>query len=113
MKHLSFKLFLLVAIVITANSAIAQQPKTKVTLGIKPGYFFSSKGKGVLVDGVIEGKSATKAGIKEGDVIVAFDGKPITTIFEYKDALSLYRSGDKVKVTIKRGKTELVVDAVF
>ncbi|MBX2902896.1 MAG: PDZ domain-containing protein [Chitinophagales bacterium] len=112
MKSLFFKLFLLIAIVV-ANSAIAQQPKTKVTLGIKPGYFFSSKGKGVLVDGVIEGKSAAKAGIKEGDIIVAFDGKPITTIFEYKDALSLYRSNDKVKVTIIRGKDELVVDAVF
>ncbi len=95
------------------NIAFAQQPETKVTLGIKPGYFFSSKGKGVLVDDIIEGNAAEKAGIQAGDIITAFDDKPITTIFKYKDMLGQYKPGDKVKVTVQRKEQTIVLDAQF
>lgn len=92
---------------------IAQQPETKVTLGIKPGYLFSIQGKGVLVDEVIDGRAAQKAGIQDNDVITQFDDEVIKTIFDYRDLLNQYKPGDKVKVTVRRKETLLVLEAIF
>ena len=90
----------------------AQQPVTKVTLGIKPDYWHSVKG-GVTVGDVIAGKTAQKAGLKANDVIIAFDRNIIENIFDYKELLDKYSPGDKVKVTIIRDKKTLVFDVTF
>lgn len=100
----SLRLFfvLLLGISLPTTKAFSQQPKTKVTLGIKPDYMYTFKGEGVRVNGLVEGHSAEKAGIREGDIIVAFDDKKIKDIFAYRDQLSQYGPGDRVKVTVNR-----------
>ncbi len=95
----------------TALPAIAQQPDTKVTLGIKPDYLFS--GKGVRVKGILPGKTAEKYGIKTGDVILAFDEKPIKNVFAYRDLLSEYNPGDKVKIKLLRGDKTIFAEVTF
>ena len=83
----------------------------KVTLGIMPDYTFS--GSGVRVDGVSEGKTAQKAGIKAGDIILQLGDTKFTDVQSYMGALGKFNKGDATKVKVKRGNEELVFDIVF
>ncbi len=61
--------------------------------------------RGILVTNVIENGAAESAGLKENDVIVALDGKPVNTVGELQDHVGRHRPGDKVSVTyIRNGK---------
>src|SRR5262249_4395947 len=77
----------------------------KVTLGIMPNYTFD--GAGVRADGVTEGRPASKAGIKPGDVIVQLGDYPVSSMDTYMQALNKFQKGDKTKVKYKRGKDTL------
>jgi len=62
--------------------------------------------KGVLVSKVIEKSPAEKAGIKQGDVIVKFDGKPVHSGHELAIMVSQTKVGKEVEITVVRdGKT--------
>jgi aminopeptidase YwaD len=82
-----------------------------VSLGIMPDYTFS--GKGVRADGIIDGKIAQKAGIQAGDVIIKLGNNDFSDIYSYMTVLSKFKKGDATKVTVLRGKDELVFDIVF
>lgn len=110
---LRYSLLLLGAIFFHVHISFAQQPETKVTLGIKPDYMYTLKGKGVRVNGLVEGKLAQSVGIKEGDIITAFNGEDIKDIFEYKSQLEKISPGDKVKVTISRNGQVIAIPVWF
>jgi Zn-dependent M28 family amino/carboxypeptidase len=77
----------------------------KVTLGIMPDYLFD--GKGVKVDGVTDGKPASKAGIKRGDVIVQMGELKTEDMTSYMKALSHFKKGESTKVKVLHdGKEE-------
>jgi hypothetical protein len=69
-------------------------------LGTVPDY--GAEDKGVKLSAVREGSPAEKGGIKGGDVIIAYDGKPIATIYDYTDSLGRSKPGDKVDIVVKR-----------
>ena len=83
----------------------------KVTLGIMPDYTFS--GSGVRADGVTEGRPASKAGIKAGDVIVKLGETVVTSMESYMQALNKLNKGDKTKVIYKRGEETMESDIQF
>jgi putative serine protease PepD len=56
--------------------------------------------RGVAVVSVAPGGPADTAGIKVGDVIVAFDGKPTSSWDALGNAIRAHRPGDRVDVTI-------------
>ena len=112
MKNLKL-IFLGCLFVFASGKLFAQQPETKVTLGIKPDYWYTMDGTGVRLKGVVKGEIAEKLGMQEGDIILAFDDKPIKDIFAYKDLLSKYSSGDKVKVKVRRDKKIIYFNATF
>jgi Do/DeqQ family serine protease len=58
--------------------------------------------KGVLVNNVLDGSPASKAGIKIGDVIVAIDGKPVLRSDEVVHGVQAHNVGQQVKVTVLR-----------
>jgi Do/DeqQ family serine protease len=69
--------------------------------------------EGALVQEVVAGSSAEKAGIEVGDVIVAVDGEPISSAADLRTTIGIKRSGDKVKLDILRdGKRRTVVAAL-
>ena len=61
---------------------------------------------GVYVSDVVDGGGALAAGIKEGDIITAINGKKIKTMNELQETIVQYRPGDKVTVTLIRDKKE-------
>ncbi len=71
------------------------------------------KPRGVFVTSVIKGSAADKAGIKEGDVILAVNGKPVNRTNELQAKIGIMNPGDKVKLTIWRNGKEMTITATL
>ena len=65
---------------------------------------------GVYVVELTDGGGALAAGIEEGDVITAIDGKKVKTMTELQETVVQYRPGDKVSVTLLRNKKEKKIE---
>jgi hypothetical protein len=77
----------------------------KVTLGIVPDYAY--EGEGLRIDGVTDGKPASAAGLKAGDIILQLGSEKIKDIYAYMAALGKFKKGDEVEVIFKRGSEEM------
>jgi S1-C subfamily serine protease len=53
---------------------------------------------------------AAKAGLKQGDLMVEFDGKPIENLYDFTYALRAKQPGDVVVVVVKRNGQTVKVD---
>jgi serine protease Do len=62
-----------------------------------------SETKGALVNNVLSGQPAEAAGIKRGDIIVAFDGKPVSDVRALQRAVSFTSVGKQVEIQVFRG----------
>jgi len=63
--------------------------------------------------GVVEGTAAAKAGLKNGDVILEFDGKKITTENSLAKIIMEYDPGDKLVLKILREGQEKIVQVTL
>lgn len=68
---------------------------------------------GVYVSEVVENGAAKKAGIETGDVIVAFNDKPIKNMAELQETLAKTVPGTEVKIKVMRGKKEKTFDVTL
>lgn len=75
-------------------------PRFTVTLGVMPDYLF--EGEGMKIDGVNDGKPASKAGMQAGDIVVQMGDVKVVDMMSYMKALSRHKKGDKVNVTYQR-----------
>ncbi|HVF38888.1 MAG TPA: M28 family peptidase [Gemmatimonadaceae bacterium] len=57
---------------------------------------------GLRLTGIRAGSPADSAGLKSGDVIVEFAGKPVKDLYTYSDALYAQKPGDVVKIVVLR-----------
>jgi S1-C subfamily serine protease len=62
---------------------------------------------------VREGSPAGKAGLKAGDIMTEFDGKPIQNLYDFTYALRARKPGDEVKVKVTRDGKPLEVTVVL
>lgn len=88
-----------------------EAPRFKVTLGVVPDYAFD--GEGMRIDGISDGKPAAKAGMLAGDVVKQIGEHKVVDMMSYMKALSMFNKGDKVSVTILRGKEEKQIPVEF
>jgi S1-C subfamily serine protease len=65
--------------------------------------------EGAYVAGFSERSSAKGAGIEEGDVITAVNDVKVKNVGQLQEQISLYRPGDKVKVSVQRGNDKKVI----
>jgi serine protease Do len=65
--------------------------------------------KGVLISGVVRGSPAEEAGLKPGDVIIRWNGKPLTDPAELGKAAAWMKIGEDAKITILRDGKEQTV----
>ena len=73
----------------------------RVYTGTIPDY--TAEAKGLLLSGTVEGSPASKAGLKEGDLITEFGGRQVTNIYDYMGVLEGVKAGEPVKVVYTRG----------
>jgi serine protease Do len=69
--------------------------------------------KGALVSAVMKGSPAEKAGIRQGDVILQFNGRDVEDTGHLRNMVSQSPIGSKVKVKVFRAKKELVLEATI
>ncbi|MGA2687130.1 MAG: M28 family peptidase, partial [Candidatus Korobacteraceae bacterium] len=63
---------------------------------------FAEVKDGVRFSDVRPGSPAAKAGLKAGDILVQFDGKPIHNLYDFTDALRRSKVGQVVEVKVLR-----------
>lgn len=64
--------------------------------------FGLKENKGVVIAEVIEDSAAAKAGLKQGDIVVEFDNKPIEQVKSLQTHVATLKPGTKAKVVIIR-----------
>jgi S1-C subfamily serine protease len=68
---------------------------------------------GVRLTGVRGDSPADKAGLKAGDIIVEFDGKPVKDLYQYTEAMQARQPGDTVKIIVLREGTRVELTATL
>jgi len=68
---------------------------------------------GLYIMSVTEGSGAANAGLSRGDIILKFDGTPVTSATQMNKIRDKHKAGDRVSVTIMRGKAEKVVSVTL
>jgi serine protease Do len=58
--------------------------------------------RAVVVDRVLEESSAYRRGLREGDEVVSFAGRPIGSVNQFKNVLGIYPDGWKVPLVYRR-----------
>lgn len=62
---------------------------------------------GALVNEVVEGKPAAKAGVKAGDVITKVNGREMRDSMQTRNTISMMKPGTKVNLSVNRNGKEL------
>jgi hypothetical protein len=74
---------------------------------------FGQSENGVRFSDVQPGSPAATAGLKAGDVLVDFSGKPIRNLYDFTDALRRSKVGDVVNVTVMRDGKPLKASVIL
>lgn len=67
---------------------------------------------GSVVAGIDPGSPAEKAGLKEGDVITAINGRPVRSSSDLRNVVGLMRVGSKLRMEIRRQNRRMEVVAI-
>jgi hypothetical protein len=68
---------------------------------------------GLRLTGIRPGSPADSGGLKAGDIIVEFDGKPVTDLYTYTDALYARQPGDMVHIVVLRGGDRITLNVTL
>jgi hypothetical protein len=83
-----------------------------VRLGIMPSYSTADE-PGVLIDAVTEGTSAHDAGLRQGDVITAWDAQEVEGGADLMKHLRNHKPGDEVTITVTRDSKSVDVPVLL
>lgn len=95
----------------TAKPPKALGSPMRIAFGTLPDY--AANPKGFRITGVSAGGTAEGLGLKGGDIIVEFGGRPIRDIQDYMAALGAFKPGDRVLVRWLRGEEALQAEATL
>lgn len=68
---------------------------------------------GLRLTGIRPRSPADSGGLKAGDIIVEFDGKTVTDLYTYTDALYARKPGDTVRIVVLRGSDRVTVNVTL
>ena len=72
-----------------------------------------SETKGVIVNSVVPGSAAERAGIRQADVIIALDGTPVNDTNAFRNHIASTAPGSEVTLTILRDNREQKIRATL
>jgi uncharacterized iron-regulated protein len=86
-------------------------PKTGAGLGvmIEP----TPVGHGLVVKTVVPGSNAEQAGLQQGDLLLTFDGEPLTDPFDLIYAVKQKKDGSRGVLQVRRQNKTLTMDVLF
>lgn len=87
---------------VAAGAAAVPDLQAQAASGGYLGVRVTDQNGQALVQGVIPGSPADKAGVKQGDVITAVDSTQVHSSADLRNALSSKKSGDTVSLTVNR-----------
>jgi S1-C subfamily serine protease len=90
---------------------ITDQAQKEKNLTVNYGALISKGENGEAA--VSPGSAAEKAGLKENDIILEFNGDKITSDNSLSKIIQKYNPGDKVSLKILRDKKETILEAVL
>ena len=81
-------------------------------LGVRFAVEREDEAGGVIVEAVVAGSAADRAGLRPGDHVVEFDGRPIDNPTRFQNFISVLPAGEIVRLGIVRGgrSLEIVVE---
>jgi S1-C subfamily serine protease len=68
---------------------------------------------GALVTTVESGSAAQKAGLRQGDIVVAMDGKPVASFLDLAASIGAHAPGDSVKLEVVRDGKHIQLTATL
>lgn len=68
---------------------------------------------GVLVNEVVKDSPADKGGLKAGDLIIAVDGTPVSTVHDLRRILGKHQPGDTIRLELVRRGSRRTVDVAL
>jgi hypothetical protein len=95
-----------------ASGGDPRRTGARVRFGIQPDYTAELE-TGVRVDSVSDGTSAANAGIQAGDVLLTWNDEELTGGQKLMEFISKGNPGDTVKVGLRRGDAEMIVDVTL
>jgi serine protease Do len=72
--------------------------------------FGSSINKGILVAQVADDSPASRAGLRQGDVIIAYQGQEVTETPDFRNRVSFTTPGEKASLTLVRNGRQMQLD---
>jgi S1-C subfamily serine protease len=96
-----------------------QQPQATASASASGGAWFGSvpdmgeNPGGFKLSDVTKGSPADEAGLKGGDLIVEFDGKTISNLYDFTYALRAKKPGDVVRLKYRRAGQEFSSQATL
>lgn len=86
----------------------------RASLGAIPDYSQGDDAtEGMRIGGIVPGSPADKAGLKEGDLVVNFNGAKIANMIEYSNALAKAKPGQTINVKFLRQGKPLEITATL
>jgi len=99
----------------TAEQLIASGKATHPVIGVLLDTTYRGEGVRIAASAqngtppITKGGPADKAGLRPGEVIIKFDGQPVTGPDEFVVAIRAKSVGETVELTVRRGSTERTV----
>lgn len=69
------------------------------------------KQEGILISDVVKGSPADKSGLKQGDIILAYDNKLIKTMAKFRNEIAMMPPGSTIMLTILRSGKKIQITA--
>ena len=83
-----------------------------VRLGVRPGMGAGDE-PGVKIEGVSENTSASEAGLRKGDVIIAWGGEDLIDVMDMVTRLRAQQPGDVVEMVVVRDGEEMTISVTM
>lgn len=106
------------AVSLSAHPSTQERSASPTVLSLRAGdrqlgVRVSDTANGVRVDDVTEGSAAEKAGLKEGDLVVAFDGERVRSARQFVRLVQETPAGRPVRMAIRRDGKEQNLEATL